>query len=400
VVTDWNDLQLRMMLNANPATNVVLNYNHFAYMSVALYEAVHPGIQGSASLSQFLYQMPPMPVIEANTDYNWSVSANAAVASLVRQYFTWMTDANKTSVDSLENAYNQRLRVSMNEDFFNRSQAFGRKVASAVYDWSKSDNFNVSNTGYTPPTGSGMWEPTLPAYAGAIAPFLKDALLFIQANQTVTAPAFPYAYSEDPSSDFYKAVKEVYDISKALTPEQLTMAKWWVDVGVNTAYTASGHIFMLVNQALEARNLNLAQAAAIFAKAGVGLRDGVITLWKIKYNYNMIRPVTYIRRLIDPNWLPAIGTPAHPEYPSAHAYLTAAAMQVLTRELGDNIPFTDNSYTFLGYAPRQYSSFTKVAEECALSRIYGGIHYRASVETGLAVGKKIGDKAADLRLLP
>lgn len=157
---------------------------------------------------------------------------------------------------------------------------------------------------------------------------------------------------------------------------------------------------MLVTEAVQARKGNLAEAAEIFAKAGIALRDAIITLWKIKYQYNLVRPVTYIRKLIDPAWTPFIGTPAHPEYPSTHAYMTAAAMEVLTRELGDNVPFTDNSYTFLGMAARQYSSFLKVAEECGLSRLYGGIHYRFSIEKGIELGKKIADKAADLKLTP
>jgi hypothetical protein len=98
--------------------------------------------------------------------------------------------------------------------------------------------------------------------------------------------------------------------------------------------------------------------------------------------------------------MPLIGTPAHPEYPAAHAYLTNAVMQVLTRELGANVPVTDDSYAFLGYAPRHYLSFTKVAEEASLSRFYAGIHYKPSLDLGLSLGKQVGDKAADIQLTP
>lgn len=189
VATDWYNLQLRMILNANPVTNVFLNYSHFSYIGVGLYEAVHPGIKGSANLSQFLYQMPAMPTIEGDKDYQWSVSANAALAQLTRQFFTWMTDANKASVDSLETAYNQRLRTGITDDVFNRSQAFGRAVGSTIFEWSKADNFNISNAGYTPPVGPGLWEPTPPAFAPAAAPYLKDARPFLESD--IATPRCP-----------------------------------------------------------------------------------------------------------------------------------------------------------------------------------------------------------------
>lgn len=401
VATDWYKLQVRILLNANPATNNATNFDNFGYIGVGLYEAVRPGIPGSVSLSKKLQQMPAMPDLEANERYLWAASANAALASLVRLLYVGLTDANKASIDSLENAYNQRLSTTVKEDVFRRSQGYGRAVATTIFNWSKTDNYIVSNAGYVPPVFPGAWEPAYPAFASAASPFVKDARLFLEANSTLTAPPVPFPYSEDPSSDFYKMVKELYDISKTLTEEQITMANWWADVGVGKGYTPPGHDVNLVTQALTKINANLSRAATLYSKAGIAMRDGYITLWKMKYQYNLLRPVTYIRKVIDPNWQPLIPTPAHPEYPAAHAYLSKAVMQVLTRELtnpNEITSFTDSTYTFLGYAPRHYSSFTKVAEECAMSRVYGGVHYVNSVEVGLSLGKKVGDNAADINL--
>jgi hypothetical protein len=401
VVYDWYKLQMRILLNANPATNNTLNINNFGYLGVALYEAVRPGIKGSVSLSTQLYQMPTMPAAEKNKQYLWGASANAALASMVRLLYVGLTDANKASIDSLENAYNQRYRVQTSSEVFERSQAFGRSISAAVYAWSRTDNFTISNAGYVPPVFPGAWEPTPPAFTNATTPFIKDARPFLASNQTPpVAPPLPFPYSEDPKSEFYKMVKEVYDATNNATEEQKTIARYWADVGVGIGVTPSAHIVNLVTQALESTQANLAKAAEVYAKAGIALRDGVITLWKIKYQHNLMRPVTYIRRFIDPNWLPLIGTPVHPEYPSAHAYLTSAVLQVLTREFGSNQPLTDYTYTFLGYAPRMYASFDAVVDEVAISRVYGGIHYKISIEVGKALGKQIGEKVASIKLTP
>jgi hypothetical protein len=402
VATDWYKLQIRILLNANPATSNATNFDNFGYIGVGLYEAVRPGIAGSVSLSGKLQQMPAMPNIEANQQYLWAASANTAIASLVRSLFPGLTDGNKASIDSLENAYNQRFSTTVKADVLRRSQAYGGAVATAIFDWSKTDNYIISNAGYVPPVFPGAWEPAYPAFAPAAAPYVKDARLFLQANSTIVAPPVPFPYSEDPSSGFYKMVKEVYDVSKTLTEEQKTIANWWADVGVGKGYTPPGHDINLVTQALTKINANLSRAATLYAKAGIAMRDGFITLWKMKYQYNLLRPVTYIRKVIDPNWQAFIPVPGHPEYPAAHAFLSCAVMQVLTRELTNSneiTSFADSTYTFLGYAPRNYSSFREVAEECAISRVYGGVHYVNSVEVGLSLGKKVGDNAADIGLI-
>ena len=133
VATVWYKLQIRMMLQANPATNNPLNAESFAYIGIGLYEAVRSGIKNSISLSASLYMMPQMPQKD-NNGYDLVVSANAALASLVRSMYTWLTTANMASIDSLENAYNQ-MALPMNSEKFLRSQAYGRAVATAIRNW-------------------------------------------------------------------------------------------------------------------------------------------------------------------------------------------------------------------------------------------------------------------------
>lgn len=400
VATDWYKLQVNMMLHANPATNGALNAEAFGYIGIALFESVRSGIKNSISLSQSLYQMPEMPQPD-NNGYDLQVGANAALAAMVRDMYPWLTPANKASVDSLENAWNEKVLLSTESEKFKRSQDFGRAVAAAVYAWSKNDNYNVTNTGYVLPTGFGIYIPTPPAFGNPILPFISLARPFVQEDGTGVAPPPPFAYSETPGSDFYKMVKDVYDVSKTLTTEQRNMALFWNDAGVNVGYTPQGHIMNVATQAIEQSGVDLGIAAEGYAKAGIGIREAQLTCFRSKFTYLQMRPVSYIRKVIDPTWSPLITTPAHPEYPAAHAYVTSATLRALSWALGSNTPVVDHSYENVSSvygAPRTYSTLDKVGEESGNSRRYGGIHYLPSIMTGLAEGRMIGDRVGKIKM--
>jgi hypothetical protein len=395
VALDWYKLQLRILLERNSALNGV----YFGYIGIGLYESVRYGTEHSVSLSTKLYQMPAMPAKENNKRYNWPASANAAMAKMVRSFYSGLTVANKASIDSLENAYNEKLKLTAGIEIFNRSQAFGQSIATAVYNWSLTDNFNGGNAGYVPPVFPGAWVPTPPAFVNPpINPYFATARPFLASNLTNVAPAFPAAYSEVINSDFYKIAKLDYDISQTLTTEQKNIALFWVDQGNGVGYTPNGHEISLVIQALEQTHASLATAAKAFAKSCIAQRDALLVVFKSKYIYNLLRPVTYIRKVIDPNWLPFIPTPPHPEYPAAHALITGAAMQALQRVLGRHVTITDHTYDFRGYPTRTYSPIFKAGQEAGISRLYGGIHYLPSINIGLMMGKDIGNKVGNIKL--
>ena len=393
VALDWYRLELRMLLERNSALNGV----YFGYLGIGLYEAVRSENKNSVSLSSKLNQMPLMPEAD-NKSYDWVISANAALASMFRVFNTGLTPANQASIDSLENAYNQNSTTNPDSDKFRRSQAFGRSVATAIYNWYLTDNYNASNLGYVPPVFPGAWEPTPPALANGINPFVSSARLYVSSNGSVVVPPPPFAYSESHSSDYYKMVKQVYDVNLALTTEQKNIANFWIDQGNGLGYTPPGHDFSVVTQAIQAKKVGLAVAAEVYAKCGIAERDGTIVTFAAKYKYNQMRPVTYIQRFIKTGWLPFIPTPPHPEYPAAHAMLTGSVMQAAATVLGDKINLTDHSYDFRGWPARSYTSIFGVAEEAGISRNYGGIHYLPSIKTGLAMAKKIAGNIGEIKL--
>ncbi|MEP6926139.1 MAG: vanadium-dependent haloperoxidase [Ginsengibacter sp.] len=395
VATDWYKLQLRFLLERNST----LNGLYFGYIGIGLYESVRYGTKNSVSLSTKLYQMPEMPAKENNNGYNWEVSANAALASMVRLFYQGLTTVNSASIDSLENAYNQKLTPAEGSESFNRSQAFGRSIATAIYNWYKTDNLNVTSIGYVAPVFPGAWVPTPPAFVNPpVNAYFGIARTYLAADLTGVVPPFPAAYSEDPNSDFYKIVKHVYDVSQTLTTEQKNIALFWVDQGNAVAYTPAGHDMALVTQAIEQTHSSLGVAAEAYAKAGIAERDGAIVGFRSKYTYNLIRPVSYIRKLISPTWLSFIPTPPHPEYPAAHAFVTGSVMQAVTWVLGDHLTFVDHTYDFRGWAPRTFTSLFAAAEEAGISRLYGGIHYLPSINAGLALAHEIGNKVGAINL--
>jgi len=399
VVYDWYKFIAKIQRPANPQPIVILNNRNFGYIGVGLYEAVSPGIKGSVSLSSRLYQMPKMPTPDAHKHYLWRAVANAALASMFKQFLTGLTDANKVSIDSLEEANNKHFRLSTTEDILSRSQAFGRAVANAIYNWSTTDNFNLSDQGYVPPVFPGAWVRTPPAFANPVGPFLKDSRPFLHYSLTSVAPAPPVPYSADPKSDFYKAAKEVYDIGKNLTDEQKAMVDWYNDSGgAGVGLPAPYHLLSVVTWILEKQNAKLGKAAEMYAKTGIAQKDGPIVTFRAKYKYNLIRPVSYVQQYIDPGWLPYVNNPPYPEYTSGLAGLWTPFLQVLIREFGD-IPVTDNAYDWRGLAPRHFASLSKFAEEAAISRLYGGLHYRFTQTATLADGKALGDKIAAIHLI-
>jgi hypothetical protein len=298
----------------------------------------------------------------------------------------------------LENAYNDKLFPDAGSASFKRSQEFGRSIASAIHDWYLTDHINLGNAGYVPPVFPGSWVPTYPSFAPAINTYFATGRTFLAADQNIVADPFPAPYSEVVGSDFYNIVKLDYDISKTLTDDQKDIARFWVDQGNGIGYTPNGHELALATEALEQTHASLATAAEAYAKVTIAERDALVIVFKSKYVYNLLRPVTYIRKLIDTAWKPFIPTPPHPEYPAAHALITGAAMQALERVIGSNVAVTDHTYDFRGYPSRTYPSITDAGAEAGISRLYGGIHYLPSINIGLTMGRDVGNRVGDIKL--
>jgi hypothetical protein len=388
VAIKWMNMQLRLMAATTGVANVAFS-RPFAYSGIALYEAVVPGMPSDNSLAGKLNGLTGLPQTEHGAAYHWPSSANAALASINRQMFPNASAVNKMAIDSLENALNNEFNNEINSAVVDRSIEFGKAVAQKVLNWAGTDGYLLANDPYTPPTGDGFWvAPSSPLPAGS-TPFWGKLRVMVIGSGNNAQPVVPIAYSTDPKSDFYKMSKEVYDAWVGLTVAQTDMALYWRDV---PGVTTPGHYVSILRHILEMENSKLDEAAIAYALSGIIVYDAAISSWQTKYQYHLVRPITYIRNVLNqPAWTPLLATPAHPEYSSAHAVLSAADAEALTAVFGDKYSFTDHTYDYLGMPSRSFNSFRAFAIEAGNSRLYAGIHFQPSIDAGLIQGRKVAE---------
>lgn len=394
VVYQWYKY-ISVLQRPGSQTNPIIAMRYFAYIGIGLFESVQPGIKGGSSFGSKLYEMPAMPKPDHSKEYLWSASANAALASMFKLFIANLSVADKASIDVNEIAIYNQLKATTSEDVLNRSAAYGRSIATAIWNWSTTDNFSVASTSYTPVNEPWAWVPTPPANAPPFAADLRNSRPLLKYTLTALAPPIPVSYSEDPNSAFFAAAKEVRDLGGTLTATAANKAtaNWWGDAGgVGVGVPAPYHLLSIITSVLESQHAGLWKAAEVYAKTGIAIKDGGIITFRSKYHYNLLRPITYIRRHMDANWLSHLANPAYPDYPSGLVGFFGPVMQVLINEFGD-IPVTDNAYGWRGDQPRQYNSISQMRLEAALSRVYAGIHYRftqmASIDIGINLANEI-----------
>jgi hypothetical protein len=382
VIDKWITMQLRLMRDATGIPNVAFS-RYYAYSGIAAYEALAPDKPSGDKWNG----LTGLPRPELFKRYFWPASVNTSLAAMNRDIFIKANAVDSAAIDSLENALNASFVTAEDKDVISRSNAFGKNVAAAVFNWSETDDYKNASLSYTPPIGMGLWVPTPTAFAAASTPYWGKNRPIISGSTDNTQPGAPISYSEDPKSVFYQMVKQVYDVSQNLTPDQTAMAFFWRDV---PGVSSPGHWLSILQQVLQQTHSGLDKAAFSYAITGVCLSDACISCWQTKYQYNQVRPVTYIQNVMGYTaWLPLLTTPAHPEYSSAHAVLSSATADAFAVIFGNTGSFTDHTYDYLGFAPRTFSSFQAIGIDAGYSRLYAGIHYQPSIDSGLVQGSKV-----------
>lgn len=393
LIRDWIGLHLQVIKNTTGVTHVAYS-RHFAYAGVALYEALVQGDKQYKSVAGSLNGDLLLPQPPQGKPLFWPAAANAAMAEMLRFFYPAKPE-NVQRIDSLEAAWQARYQKEViPADNLAAAVQFGKQVAAVVIEWSKLDGADAANMPYTP-LGEGYWEPTGPAPANV--PGWGNNRTILAGSMENTIPAAPAPFSTVAGTPFHNMAKEVYDTYQTLTEEQKAIARFWDDAPNGQYVSAFGHWFSILRQVLDKDNPGLMQAADAYLRLGISMHDAAISCWKTKYTYHLLRPVTYIRKHMGfSDWSPLISTPPHPEYSAAHATLSAAAGYALESVFGANYPFTDHTYDVLGMAPRSFAGFAAAGWEAGISRLYGGIHYRPSIETGNMQGKKVGENVDDL----
>ncbi len=399
VALTWSDVTLRLVRNS-PGFTPPVAARAIGYAGLTMYESVVAGIPTKRSLVGQLQGLTALPLTETKQTYNWALTANAAQAVVLKALFANTTDAYKAKIDSVETVLLNKYKVA-DASVNDRSIAYGKSIGQAIFDWSKTDgghegynrNFPAD---YKVPVGPGLWEPTENGRKIPMQPYWGKNRTMLASNTAMTVPAI-IPYSTQVTSSFFAQNLEVYTKNKSLTQEEKEISIWWADDPSET-FTPPGHSYNLARIAITTAKADLAKSAEALAKVGIAVNDAFISCWKCKYVYNNLRPYSYVRLTIDPNWVPFWPAPPFPGFTSGHATQSAATAIVLADVFGANFSFTDNSHVSrirdtkrnVDFKARSFKSFWETAEESAYSRFLGGIHTRQDNDTGLREGRKVG----------
>jgi hypothetical protein len=283
------------------------------------------------------------------------------------------------------------------------SVAYAEAVAARVIAYSKTDGYAKLSTytRYMPTKEEGRWYPTPPAYIEAIEPHWNTVRPFFLDSASQFAPPPPAPFDLDSGSSFHTQTMEVYHTVNDITEEEEEIANFWdcnpfavkftghMAIGLKKI-TPGGHWMGIAGIVSEKAGIGFAEAVKVHTLLALTLHDAFISCWDEKYRSDRIRPETVINRYIDQQWKPILQTPPFPEYTSGHSVASASAAVVLTAMLGDNFAFDDDTEVIFGLPVRSFTSFYQAAEEAAISRLYGGIHFRDAIEDGVAEGKAVG----------
>ena len=375
----------------------------FGYLGVTAFEATVGGSKARTSLVGQLQGLDTLPQRAEVEPYDEAIVLNAAMATAVRSFFENTGPTGQHVLEVAEKQWRKLVVAGKPADVVSRSESFGRSIGAAVHSWSLGDGgARIENLGFPAKfdlvKGEGKWVPTS-LISQQQVPLLptwgSNRPLAMPEGSSCPVPP-PVAYSEDENSEFFRDAREVYETVKSITPEQRAIARFWSDDPM-LSVTPPGHWISIALQISERDKLSLDDSVDVLTRLGIAVADAFIGCWHEKYEFNLVRPITYIRSHIDPKWDAILITPPFPEYPSGHSTASAASAAVLTSFFGESFAFEDTTGARDQLSPRSFPSFWAAAEEAGISRLYGGIHFRPAIERGLAQGRCIAAYAIALR---
>lgn len=384
----------------------------YVYPNIAAYEIMAQNSTKFQSLQGQLKGLDSIPNLDPKSGVNQKLSALIAHMEVSKQLI-FSEDALEKYRDSLYQKWSDE-----NQKEFDTSKEYALKVVDRIKVWMGKDNYKQTRTF---PKFSvhanqlGRWQPTPPAYMDAIEPHWGEIRTLVMDSASQFKPVAPYSFSIDKNSAFYKEAKETYDTGNMISeklievekiqsnkiPEESAIASFWdcnpyatVTQGhmmfAKKKNTPDAHWINIAKIALKKANADFETAVFTHTKTSIGIFESFISCWDGKFSTNVIRPETYINLYIDENWRPQLQTPPFPEYTSGHSVVSACSSVILTSIFGDNFSYVDDSETPFGLPKRTFKSFKHAADEASISRLYGGIHYRAAIENGVVQGTNLG----------
>ncbi|HRG39871.1 MAG: vanadium-dependent haloperoxidase [Saprospiraceae bacterium] len=412
IVHEWNDLWLeveRVASGYRPCPTA----NALGYVGLANYEATVSGMSDYQSIASN-YGGLTIPKTFSNQEYHWPTVINAVNNYMYNRLFPEVKNEVYSKIKVLSDKNEKLFLQQTSQETFLRSKNHGEAVATAVWEWMKTDA--VTFDGYKDPFKEnnwqdrldepGAWTPTQPGPGnGMFAYWGKGRTLAIKDDMRICKPYTEYVgnFSEEKGKGIYNQALEVMSQNVSeLAYQTEWVGEFWSDDLLGLTFSPPSRWIAIADQVYANEDANLEEAVVCNAKIGVALHDAAIGCWNSKYYYNIERPESYIKRVIDPTFEPNLFnplsgeggiSPSFPAYPSGHSTFGAASAEVIASIFGYSYSMTDNCHKnrteFSGY-PRTFNSFYEMANEIAWSRVPLGVHFRMDAEEGMRYGTEIG----------
>ncbi len=371
----------------------------YGYITIGMYETTVDLLPSLQSLDGQLngYERPKVK----KRRVSWELAINTANYELLSYMYRAMPPSNKKHLQHLHDSIKNVYSVGKKEKRIEHSVCYGKKIAKAIIDWSKTDGADDGfernyPSDFEPKACVSCWSRTFPGYLNAQVPFWGTNRPILPESQSVAADMQIFPFDTVPGTIMYEEALKVLENSKSDDPKYEVIAEYWAD-GAGYSGTPSGHFFTIAQTVAEKQNIGLEKALELYVKLGIAVNEAFISSFHLKYKFNFIRPISYIQRYIDPNFNSRLASPPFPEFPSGHSFQSGAASEVMKSVFGDTLEFTDHTNDYrkdIDGSPRTYSSFTEMSEEISISRFYGGIHFQKTLDLSLKYGRKIGQYVA------
>jgi hypothetical protein len=375
----------------------------YAYVTVAGYEAALQGDTAYLGLEGQLHELGRVVNPDAGKQYCFSLAAVQAILLVGKSLVI-----SEGAVDNFREKVLGEIRATgIPLQIYANSLDYGKKIAEHILAWAARDHYKETRSypRYDVNDETGNWKPTPPAYMKAIEPHWSEMRTFVLDSATQFVPHPPTPYSTEKNSPFYQEALEVYSIGGNLTAEQQEIANFWdcnpfkMNVNGHVMYATKkispgGHWINITAVACRRAHADYIRSVAAYASVSIVIADAFISCWDEKYRSKAVRPETYINQYINAQWMPLLQTPPFPEYTSGHSVVSACAATILTRLFGENVEFADSTEMEFGIPARHFASFHAAADEAAISRFYGGIHFMPAIRYGLEEGYRIGSFVA------
>ena len=389
VVFEWNS-QLEATI---PASGGPMLPRYYAMMHIAMFDAVNAIEGGYKSYT-------------GNIPAARNASPDAAAAQAAHDVLVALLPAQSSTFDAALTARLSKIGPVRGA----LGAQVGREAARRILERRAQDGWSDPQT-FTPPALPGIWQPTPPAFAPAAFAQAGDVKPFALPTPYYYLPRRPPALNSQEYADAVNEIKAIGGVTSSVrTADQTLLARNWASVGYKELWSAQWN--HAARDTARFSQLSQIETARLMALLNIAMHDGVQTAQASKYVFQLWRPVTAIQRAnedmnpmtdADPTWMPLLTTPPYPSYAGNMACIGAASAQMLILYFGANEYNVSLTWTGLNgnaNVTRNYSNFWAVAEDQAVSREYGGIHFHFDTTASQEVCPKVARYAFSNYLRP